>query len=81
MIKVKKRPVPVSINQSLIIVCFFPMAPLIGVLLSGANADGAEGLKKMQKNSVIQLLQQPATAEVDHMPQQAINLYKSHYCE
>ncbi len=46
----------------------------IGVLLSGANADGAEGLVRIAENGGITIVQDPATAEVAFMPQQAINL-------
>jgi two-component system chemotaxis response regulator CheB len=48
-------------------------ASAIGVLLSGANADGAEGLEKIRKCGGYTIVQDPATAEVSFMPQQAIN--------
>jgi len=41
------------------------------ILLSGANADGVEGLKIVKKNNGIAAIQDPATAEVSFMPQQA----------
>lgn len=44
----------------------------VGILLSGANADGAAGLKKIKNSGGITLVQDPATAEVDYMPRQAI---------
>ena len=44
------------------------------ILLSGANADGAEGLKDVKDNSGFTIVQDPATAEVSFMPQQAINM-------
>ena len=47
----------------------------IGVLLSGANADGAEGLYKMKKAGAFVVVQDPASAAVDYMPGQAINLF------
>lgn len=46
----------------------------IGVLLSGANADGARGLLKMKNEGGTTLAQDPASAEVGFMPQQAILL-------
>jgi len=49
---------------------------LVGVLLSGANADGAVGLKNIADAGGFTIAQQPATAEVGYMPQQAINLTK-----
>lgn len=44
----------------------------IGVLLSGANADGTEGLKQIKGAGGFALVQEPATADVDYMPLQAI---------
>ena len=43
-----------------------------GVLLSGANADGAQGLKTIRQQGGFTIVQDPATAEVGFMPQQAI---------
>lgn len=43
---------------------------LIGVLLSGANADGVEGLKYIKRNNGKVWIQNPETAEVDYMPRQ-----------
>lgn len=45
---------------------------VIGILLSGANADGALGLKAIQKAGGLTIAQDPKTAEVDYMPKQAI---------
>lgn len=45
---------------------------LIGVLLSGANADGVEGLSYIKKNRGKVWIQDPETAEVDYMPKHAI---------
>ncbi len=47
---------------------------VIGILLSGANADGAEGLRKIRDAGGYTIVQNPATSEVGYMPQQAINL-------
>jgi len=44
---------------------------MVGVLLSGANADGVEGLKYIKKNKGKVWIQDPETAEVDYMPRQA----------
>jgi len=44
---------------------------MIGVLLSGANADGVEGLAYIKKNNGKVWIQDPETAEVDYMPRQA----------
>ena len=45
---------------------------LIGVLLSGANADGVEGLSYIKKNNGKVWIQDPETAEVDYMPRHAV---------
>jgi len=45
---------------------------LIGVLLSGANADGVEGLSYIKKNGGKVWIQDPETAEVDYMPRHAM---------
>lgn len=49
---------------------------LIGILLSGANADGAEGLKKIKSNGGLTIVQDPATAEYSYMPNAAIKKLK-----
>ena len=45
---------------------------LIGILLSGANADGTQGLRSIKKAGGMLVVQQPETAQVAFMPQQAI---------
>jgi len=49
---------------------------LIGVLLSGANADGVEGLSYIKKNGGKVWIQDPKTAEVEYMPRQAVEQIK-----
>jgi two-component system, chemotaxis family, protein-glutamate methylesterase/glutaminase len=44
---------------------------LLGILLSGANADGVEGLLYIKKNNGKVWIQNPDTVEVDYMPRQA----------
>lgn len=46
----------------------------VGILLSGANADGAMGLKRIREAGGLAMVQDPATAEVDYMPAQAVKL-------
>ena len=43
-----------------------------GILLSGANADGVEGLQKIKQRGGFTIAQNPTTAIVDYMPRQAI---------
>lgn len=45
---------------------------LVGVLLSGANADGVEGLGFIKQNNGRVWIQEPETAEVDYMPRHAV---------
>jgi two-component system chemotaxis response regulator CheB len=47
-------------------------AGTIAVLLSGGNADGAEGLAYVKQRGGVTVVQDPRTAEVPFMPQQAI---------
>lgn len=42
------------------------------ILLSGANADGAEGLKLAKKQKALIVVQDPLSAEVSFMPEQAL---------
>lgn len=47
----------------------------IGILLSGANSDGAESLKKIQDHGGLTIVQSPESAAVATMPMAAINLF------
>ena len=49
---------------------------LVGVVLTGANADGSAGLKKIKKAGGLAIVQDPATAHVDIMPKAAIAALK-----
>lgn len=49
---------------------------LIGILLTGANNDGASGLKIIKEFGGLTIVENPATAEVDTMPRSAVNLFK-----
>jgi len=46
---------------------------LTGILLSGANSDGTDGLGTIKQNNGICIAQEPSTAEVAYMPQYAID--------
>ncbi|WP_415327603.1 chemotaxis protein CheB [Chryseobacterium sp. MMS23-Vi53] len=46
---------------------------MIGVLLSGANADGVEGLCYIKRNKGKVWIQDPETAEVNYMPKHAMD--------
>ncbi len=45
---------------------------LIGVVLSGANADGAQGLKAIKQRGGLAIVQNPQTAEASAMPKAAL---------
>jgi len=44
----------------------------VGVVLTGANADGAEGLRRIADSGGMAVVQDPATAEVNVMPLAAL---------
>jgi len=46
---------------------------LVCMLLSGSNADGVEGLKTVKKYGGLAVVQNPETAIMPYMPQQALN--------
>jgi two-component system chemotaxis response regulator CheB len=48
-------------------------AGLLAVLLSGGNADGVEGLQYVRALGGVTVVQDPATADVPYMPQQAVS--------
>ena len=45
---------------------------LLGIILSGANSDGAAGVAAIKKNGGLVIVQDPASAQIPYMPQQAI---------
>jgi len=47
---------------------------VVGILLSGANADGAGGLHRIGEYGGYTIVQDPHSADVGFMPQQAINI-------
>lgn len=46
---------------------------LIGILLSGSNTDGTQGLKAIQNAGGIVVIQDPKSAEMPYMPSNAIS--------
>lgn len=51
---------------------------LVCILLSGSNADGVEGLKTVNNLGGFVVIQNPNTAIMPYMPQQAVNNVKPH---
>lgn len=52
---------------------------LIGVILTGANKDGVQGLKKIKESGGLTIVQDPKTAQISTMPQKAISAFNVDY--
>jgi two-component system, chemotaxis family, protein-glutamate methylesterase/glutaminase len=63
-----------SIDLSFITAANAYREKLIGIILSGANKDGAAGLKKVHDNGGIAIVQDPVECEVKTMTQSALQL-------
>jgi len=48
----------------------------VGVLLSGANMDGAKGMLKIKKEGGITIVQDPNDSDIKTMPETCINLFQ-----
>lgn len=55
-------------------------AGLIGVVLTGANADGAQGLLKLRRHGGCAIVQRPDNAMASTMPQAALDLAGADHC-
>ena len=55
-------------------------AGLIGVVLTGANSDGAEGLARIRRRGGVAVVQTPEGAEAPAMPQAALEKAGADYC-
>lgn len=55
-------------------------AALIGVVLTGANRDGADGLAQIRARGGMALVQAPASAKAAAMPQAAMDTAGADYC-
>jgi len=53
---------------------------LVGVILTGANSDGAEGLAHIRRNGGLAIVQDPADAEAAAMPAAALDAAGADYC-
>ena len=47
---------------------------LIGIVLTGANSDGSNGLKKIRQLGGLAIVQDPKTADTPFMPQSALDI-------
>lgn len=52
---------------------------LIGILLSGANKDGAMGMAQLKKRGGLAIVQDPSSCVIDTMPKAAMNLCEVDY--
>ena len=55
-------------------------AELVGVVMTGANSDGAAGLRRVRERGGIGIVQDPADAEVATMPQSALDIAGADFC-
>jgi len=65
-----------SIDTTFVSVSDVYQDKVVAVLLSGANADGSEGLCYIQARNGVAIIQDPSDAEVKTMPESAISLCK-----
>ncbi len=65
-----------SIDITFSSIAFSFKEKVVGILLSGANRDGAEGLLNIAKNGGYTIVQEPENAQIQTMPQAAINLFE-----
>ena len=68
-----------SIDITLETAAFTYKNRLIGILLSGANKDGALGMKKIKDNGALTIVQHPAECMIDTMPVAALDITQIDY--
>ena len=62
-------------------ICFETAAEIfrnksVGVLLSGANMDGAKGMFRIKKEGGLTIVQDPEDSEISTMPEACINMFQ-----
>lgn len=72
---------PVNHSRPALDICFETGAEMyknkvIGILLSGANMDGAKGMQKVKNEGGLTIVQSPEDSEIRTMPETCINLFK-----
>ena len=65
-----------SIDISFFSAAFSFGSQVIGILLSGANKDGAAGLQEIKKAGGTAIIQDPKDSQIQTMPQAALNLFQ-----
>jgi two-component system chemotaxis response regulator CheB len=68
-----------SIDLSFITAAHAFRNKLVGIILSGANRDGAYGLKKVKEQGGIAIVQDPIESEVKTMPEASMKLTEVNY--
>nr|WP_319400353.1 chemotaxis protein CheB [uncultured Carboxylicivirga sp.] len=63
-----------SIDHTLSSAAYFYREKLIGILLTGANKDGAKGMKDISTKKGYTIVQDPTTCDVDTMPKMALRI-------
>lgn len=65
-----------SIDHTLSSAAYVYRNKLIGIVLTGANKDGAKGMKDIADKKGMTIIQDPATCEMDTMPKSVARLIK-----
>ncbi len=68
-----------SIDLSFMSAAYNYKRKLVGIILSGANRDGAIGLKKVKENGGITIIQDPAECQVATMPNACLQVMNVDY--
>lgn len=73
---------PVNYSRPSIDLSFYSAATayrekLIGIILSGANKDGAKGIESVKKNGGLTIVQDPEEAQIKTMPTSALEIIKA----
>lgn len=68
-----------SIDVTLETAAYVYKQKLVGILLSGANRDGAWGMKKIKDRGGLTIVQDPAECMIDTMPTAALKLTEIDY--
>ncbi|HPW65791.1 MAG TPA: chemotaxis protein CheB [Salinivirgaceae bacterium] len=63
-----------SIDLSFMSAAYNYKRKLVGIILSGANKDGAVGLKKVKENGGLTIVQDPAECQVPTMPNACLQI-------
>lgn len=64
-----------SIDYTLSSAAYVYREKALGILLTGANKDGANGMKDIASKKGFTIVQDPATCDIDTMPRSALQLF------